>query len=108
VPTPPPRTDEQLAAALAKAQQARQVRAALKAALQKGELGLPDVWERAETDPVVANTKLLTILESLPRLGKVRSRRLLEELKISERQRVRGVGPNQRQRLNDHFEEKSR
>jgi len=52
---------------------------------------------------VVASTKILTVLESLPHIGKVRSRRTLAELKISERQRVRGVGRNQRARLLEVF-----
>jgi S13-like H2TH domain len=107
VPTPPPRSDEQRRAALERAAEARRVRAELKAGLQQGDLSLHEVFTRAGSDPVVANTKILTVLESLPHLGKVRSRRLLAELEISERQRVRGVGPNQRERLVAYFEEKS-
>lgn len=103
MPTPPPLSDEQRRAALAKAAEARRVRAELKASLQDGSIGLADVFARAEEDEVVASTKILTVLESLPHIGKVRSRRTLAELKISERQRVRGVGRNQRARLLEVF-----
>jgi len=103
-PTPPPLSDEQRRAALEKAAEARRVRAQLKADLQSGTVTLADVFARADEDKVVADTKILTVLESLPNIGKVRSRRTLEELGISERQRVRGVGGNQRQKLVDRFE----
>ncbi len=43
------------------------------------------------------------MLESLPNIGKVRSRRTLAEIGISERQRVRGVGQNQRDKLVERF-----
>jgi hypothetical protein len=105
MPTPPPLSDEQRRAALEKAAEARRVRAQLKADLQAGALSLTDVFARAEDDKVVADTKILVILESLPNIGKVRSRRTLEELQISERQRVRGVGSAQRDRLVDRFED---
>jgi hypothetical protein len=104
VPTPPPLSDEQRRAALEKAAEARRVRAQLKADLQAGTVSLSDVFARSEEDKVVADTKILTVLESLPNIGKVRSRRTLEELGISERQRVRGVGTNQRKDLVDRFE----
>jgi len=104
VPTPPPLSDEQRRAALEKAAEARRVRAQLKADLQAGAVSLTDVFTRADDEKVVADTKILTVLESLPNIGKVRSRRTLEELQISERQRVRGVGSEQRRRLVERFE----
>ena len=103
MPTPPPRSDEQLRAALEKAAEARTVRAQLKADLQAGRLDLETVFARAADDKVVADTKILTVLESLPSIGKVRSRRTLAEIGISERQRVRGVGPHQRAALVERF-----
>jgi hypothetical protein len=104
VPTPPPLSDEQRRAALEKAAEARRVRAQLKLDLQAGTITLTDVFARAEDEKVVADTKILVILESLPNIGKVRSRRTLEELQISDRQRVRGVGENQREKLVERFE----
>jgi hypothetical protein len=104
VPTPPPLSDEQRRAALEKAAEARRVRAQLKLDLQNGTITLSDVFARADDEKVVADTKILVVLESLPNIGKVRSRRTLEELQISERQRVRGVGSEQRRKLVDRFE----
>jgi hypothetical protein len=104
MPTPPPLSDEQRRAALEKAAEARRIRAQLKADLQAGTLSLTDVFARGEDDKVVADTKILVVLESLPNIGKVRSRRTLAELQVSERQRVRGVGVDQRRRLVERFE----
>ena len=103
MPTPPPLSDEQRRAALEKAAEARRVRAELKADLQAGTIGLEDVFTRAAEEPFVANTKILVVLESLPNIGKVRSRRTMADIGISERQRVRGVGQNQREALIERF-----
>ena len=102
-PNPPPLSDEQRRAALEKAAEARRVRAQLKADLQSGAIALEDVFARAEDDKVVADTKILTVLESLPHIGKVRSRRTMADIGISERQRVRGVGAHQREALLERF-----
>jgi hypothetical protein len=103
MPTPPPLSDEQRRAALEKAAEARRVRARLKADLQAGALGLDDVFTRAGAEKIVADTKILTVLESLPNIGKVRSRRTMADIGISERQRVRGVGEHQRAALIERF-----
>ena len=96
--TPPPLTDDARRAALAKAAK-RRVRANLKQALKAGELGLADVLARAESDEVVAMTKILTILEALPGVGKVKSRRTMASIGISESRRVQGLGAKQRRAL---------
>ena len=97
--TPPPLTDDARRAALAKAAEARRVRADLKQALKAGELGLADVLVRAESDEVVAMTKILTILEALPGVGKVKSRRTMASIGISESRRVQGLGAKPRRAL---------
>ena len=97
--TPPPLTDDARRAALAKAAEARRVRADFKQALKAGELGLADVLARAESDEVVAMTKILTILEALPGVGKVKSRRTMASIGISESRRVQGLGAKQRRAL---------
>lgn len=103
MPRPPALTDGQRHAALAKAAEARRLRAGLKEQLKAGKIGLAEVFEQAETDPVVAGTKILKVLESLPGNGKVKSRRALEAAGIAESRRVRGVGPSQRARLLDTY-----
>ena len=39
----------------------------------------------------------VSVLESLPGLGKVKARRMMEELGISEQRRLQGLGTNQRE-----------
>jgi ribosomal protein S13 len=43
--------------------------------------------------------KVLSVLESLPGVGKVKARRTMEEVGISETRRVRGLGEQQRSKL---------
>jgi ribosomal protein S13 len=51
----------------------------------------------------VGKMKVVAVLESLPGVGKVRARRLMEELKISDSRRVRGLGAQQREALKKQF-----
>lgn len=64
-----------------------------------GSVSFTELLAQAETDEVVAKTKVLTVLEALPRLGKVKARRLLEEVGIADNRRVQGLGEQQRQTL---------
>jgi len=65
---------------------------------------LVDVFQRAETDEVVALTKIVKVLQALPGTGKVKANRAMELIGISERRNVRGVGATQRERLISHFD----
>jgi hypothetical protein len=47
--------------------------------------------------------KVLSVLESLPGLGKVKARRLMEECDISETRRLQGLGGQQRKKLFEHL-----
>ena len=47
----------------------------------------------------MAGTKVLAVLESLPGLGKVRARKVMEEVGIADSRRVRGLGAQQRAAL---------
>ncbi len=64
-----------------------------------GSLTLRELLDQARSDDVVSKMKVLAVLESLPGLGKVRARRLMEDVGISETRRVQGLGANQRQAL---------
>lgn len=64
-----------------------------------GSVSLADVLKQADSDEVVGKLKVLSLLESLPGVGKVKARRLMEEIGISETRRVKGLGPQQRQSL---------
>jgi hypothetical protein len=92
-------TDEQRAAALAKAAEARKVRSEMLAAVKAGTLDVAAVLERAETEEIVKKTKVLALLKALPRVGAVKAAKLLEDLSIAESRRLGGLGENQRQAL---------
>ncbi len=100
---PPQLTDEQRRAALEKAAEARRVRAEVKELLKTGSLSLDDVFVRAETDELVAGTKTYAILVSMPGVGKVKAKRIMEEYGIAESRRIRGLGTRQRAVLLELF-----
>lgn len=99
MPLPPQLTPEQRAAALEKAAAARKARSELKKKLQNGSLNLPELLKLAETDDVAGRMKILAVLESLPKVGKVTARRTMEEIGIAETRRVRGLGAQQQKAL---------
>jgi hypothetical protein len=98
----PTLTEEQRRDALAKAAQARKKRAQLKDELKNGRLSLSQVLERRE-DETVGKMKISSVLESLPGVGKVRARKLMERLDISASRRVRGLGAKQKEALLAEF-----
>ncbi|MGZ4130664.1 MAG: integration host factor, actinobacterial type [Actinomycetota bacterium] len=101
----PTLTEEQRKQALEKAAEARRARAELKGQLKSGKLTLKDVLGR-DGDNTVDKMKVSTVLESLPGVGKVRARKLMEKLDISASRRVRGLGAKQRDALLDEFSKK--
>ncbi len=103
MPLPPELSPDQRQAALAKASAARRLRAELKDKLKMGSTSLPELFDLAGTDETVGKMKVLTVLESLPGLGKVKARRLMDELQISENRRLRGLGGQQREALLKRF-----
>ena len=99
MPLPPQLTPEQRQAALAKAAEARKARAEIKEKLKMGSLTLGEALDRADSDDAIGRLKVVTFLESLPGVGKVKARRLMEEIGIAENRRVKGLGDQQRQAL---------
>ncbi len=99
--TPPQLTPEQRAAALEKAAEARTARAEIKARLKMGSMTLQDVFD--SDDPNVGKLKVVSMLESLPGVGKVKARRLMEEIGIADNRRVQGLGAQQRAALLDEL-----
>ena len=94
----PPLTPEQRAAALEKAAIARRERAAVKNRLKHSGASLIEVLKEGSREggnDIVGKMKVSAVLESLPGVGKVRARRIMEEIGISESRRVRGLGNNQ-------------
>jgi hypothetical protein len=98
MPLPPQLSDEQRQAALAKAAEARRARAELKEKLKMGSMTLKELLD-ADGDDVVGKMKVVAVLESLPGVGKVKARRTMEDIGISETRRVRGLGDQQRKEL---------
>ena len=104
--TPPQLNPEQRAAALAKAAEARVARAALKGRLKMGSFSLAEAIAAADTDPVVGKLKVVAMLESLPGVGKVKARKVMEEIGIADTRRVQGLGAQQRAALLEQLSKK--
>lgn len=102
MPQPPPISPEDRAKALAKAAEARRQRAELKEKLKMGSLTLSELFDQSGEE-TIKKMKVLAVLESLPGLGKVKARRTMDEIGISETRRVQGLGANQRKALLDRL-----
>ena len=103
MPNPPSLSPQQREAALAKAAAARRIRAETKDQLKSGLVSFDELLELADGDELVGKMKALAALESMPRLGKVKARRLMNEVGIADSRRVRGLGENQRSQLRAFF-----
>lgn len=99
----PQRTPEQQRLARDRATEVRRVRAELKQMLKGGEVGLPELIDRADGNDIVARMKVAEVLESLPAHGKVKAARIMDELRIAPSRRLRGLGPRQREALVARF-----
>lgn len=102
----PPRTPDQRAAALEKAAAARKERAKVGGQLKSGFISLPQVLASGQADEVIGRMKVSAVLESLPGIGKVRARQIMEEIGIPESRRVRGLGARQRAALTSWSEDR--
>ena len=80
-------TPQERSAAVAKAVASRRIRAEVKRKMM------------ADTEAAVASMRVITLLESLPALGKIKAKRLLDQIGIAESRRVKGLGPKQRAEL---------
>jgi dihydrodipicolinate synthase/N-acetylneuraminate lyase len=98
----PTLTPEQRQQALEKAAEARRKRAELKAQLKSGNTSLATVLNKDE-DETVGKMKVSAVLESMPGVGKVRARKIMEKLDISASRRVRGLGSKQKDALLAEF-----
>lgn len=100
---PPPLSDEQRAAALAKAAEARRVRAEAKELLKTGTLTFAELLSRADDDSLLGGIKVQSLLASMPGTGKVKAKRLMEKYEIADNRRLRGLGDRQRAGLLSEF-----
>ena len=99
MPQPPALTPEQRAAALEKAAKVRRERAEVKDKLKMGTLSLAELLTEADSNETIGKMKVVSVLESLPGLGKVKARRLMETVGISDSRRLQGLGAKQREAL---------
>ena len=103
----PPFSPEQRAAALAKAAEARRERAEVKNRLKHSGASLAEVIREGQENPVIGKIRVSALLESMPGVGKVRAREIMERVGIAETRRVRGLGANQVAALEREFGAKS-
>lgn len=101
----PSLTPDEKKRALEKAQTMRRARAELRAKLKKGSVKFSDIIA-GQKDPVVQRMKVSYLLKSLPRVGKVKAEKIMEEVGIDESRRVQGLGKRQREALLARFLEK--
>ena len=92
--TPPQLSPEQRAAALEKAKEARALRADIKNRLKMGSLSLKEALDSDDSN--VGKLKVVSLLESLPGVGKVKARKVMEDIGIADNRRVQGLGTQQR------------
>ena len=96
-------TPEQRAQALEKATAARRVRADIKARLKNREITLSEVLNLAEKDESITKMRVVSLLESMPRVGVTTAAALMDEYGIAQSRRVRGLGHVQAQALIERF-----
>lgn len=99
----PPLTPEQRQAALQKAAASRRERAEVKNRLKNSGGSIVDVLRQGQTNEVVGKMRVVDLLQSMPGLGKVRARQVMERLGIAESRRVRGLGAKQVAALEAEF-----
>jgi transposase len=91
----PSLTPEQRQANLEKAAASRRERAEVKNRLKHSGASIVDVLRQGRKNEVIGKMRVIDLLQSMPGLGKVRARQMMERLNISESRRVRGLGVKQ-------------
>ena len=84
--------------ALKKAQEVRSKRAKIRQNLKNGKTNILEVLANINDD-VVAKMRVVYLLESLPRIGKVKTKKIMNDIGIDETRRIQGLGNRQKQAL---------
>lgn len=87
--------------ALQKAQEMRAKRAEIRKKLKTGELTLEDVLDM--DGEVVNRMRVSYLLESLPRIGKITAKEIMDEIGIDASRRIQGLGTRQKRMLVEKF-----
>ena len=82
--------------ALKKAQEVRSKRAKIRQNLKNGKTTIREVLANINDD-VVAKMRVVYLLESLPRIGKVKTKKIMNDIGIDETRRIQGLGNRQKQ-----------
>ena len=90
----PQLSPEERKAALEKAKAARIKRAEVREDLKAGKLTLKEVLDMKD-DPVVGRMRVSTLIETMPGYGKAKAEKVMNELRIAESRRLRGLGERQ-------------
>jgi len=88
--------------ALKKAQEIRSKRAQIRQELKQGKITLKEILAKMDDD-VIAKMRVAYLLESLPRIGKIRTRKIMSDIGIDEARRLQGLGNRQKQALLERF-----
>ena len=92
-------TNEQRIAASAKAVEMRTKRAVVRRQLKESEVSFTEVLSIANSDDIVSGMRVITILESLPGIGKIKASTLMESCDIAMSRRMKGLGSTQARKL---------
>lgn len=90
----PELSTEQRLAALENAKAARIRRAEIKEQIAAGQLGIAEVLAMKD-DEAVGKMRVADLIAALPHYGEAKTQKIMEELKISESRRIRGLGKRQ-------------
>ena len=72
--------------------------------IASGKLNLSDVLIKNADHAATKRLYLVKALESFEHIGKVKARRLMADLEITEKRRIESLTPNERQALLEKFE----
>ena len=80
--------------ALAKAQKVRKERAAMREEMKAGKMTMANVIDR-KAEEIVGGMRVKYVLESMPGIGKVRAKEIMDQIGIDENRKVKGLGTRQ-------------
>jgi hypothetical protein len=84
--------------ALKKAQEMRSQRAKIRQNLKRGKTTITEVLADMNND-IIAKMRVVYLLESLPRIGKIKTQKIMNDIGIDETRRIQGLGNRQKQAL---------
>ena len=98
----PKLSPEERSKALQKAQQTRSKRMEVRKNLKAGKLTLNNILAETENE-IYAKMRVKYLLESLPQVGKITTKKIMEEIGIDEARRVQGLGSRQKSQLQERL-----